>query len=523
SSRSFQGLVCLMQLSTREKDYIIDPLALRKEMWRLLPIFTDPNIVKVFHGSDSDVLWLQRDLGLYLVNMFDTGQASRQLGLPSFSLAHLLLEFCQFTVDKKHQLSDWRIRPLPSDMLRYAQTDTHYLLYLYDRLRCELEQRGGDVAVKGVLDASREICLRRYEKPVFSPGGWAKMLRRQGDNALEQLDPANRRVFAALWDWRDQTARSADESVGYVMSVYVMMRIARRLPANSDELASCGNPLPPLVQKRMEEVLRIVKEAKEAPTEAPGKAPPSNPESSDPSSANGANGPRTPAANGSRMSSTVGGSLPASSSRLFNPVSSPEPYFRAFNVTPSSASQYVLAESRGSPSPHLVHQSPVLNTEELYRAAGWTTPLPPEGVGRSSGAVSSSSGLSEGAAGEDDQAPPGDAPLGPSRFAVVDASNEMYNTSRRMPHSLSLGEHPGAIGGGLLGAGDGDGAKGAWSGGSKRAERIRDEIAREPVLSLANVAGFVGEPGEDDGDDGDGQSEDGAGLGGGEGETGGGD
>ncbi|CAN0433276.1 unnamed protein product, partial [Ectocarpus sp. 8 AP-2014] len=73
-SRTFLGVVCLMQLSTREQDYIVDPLKLRGEMGRLLPVFSDPNIVKVFHGSDSDVLWLQRDLGLYLVNMFDTGQ-----------------------------------------------------------------------------------------------------------------------------------------------------------------------------------------------------------------------------------------------------------------------------------------------------------------------------------------------------------------------------------------------------------------------------------------------------------------
>lgn len=91
-----------------------------------------------------------------------------------------------------------------------------------------------------------------------------------------------------------------------------------------------------------------------------------------------------------RLSTTLGGgggigagaggasSTTGSMSRsMFNPVSSAEPYFRPFNVTPSSASQFVLAEaSRQSPSPHLVHQSPVLNTEELYRAAGWMTPLP---------------------------------------------------------------------------------------------------------------------------------------------------
>ena len=47
SYRSFQGFTCLMQISTRAKDYVIDTIALRLEMHRLLHIFANPNIVKV--------------------------------------------------------------------------------------------------------------------------------------------------------------------------------------------------------------------------------------------------------------------------------------------------------------------------------------------------------------------------------------------------------------------------------------------------------------------------------------------
>ena len=49
-------------------------------MHLLLGVFTNPAITKVFHGADSDVKWLQRDFGLYIVNLFDSGQASRILG-----------------------------------------------------------------------------------------------------------------------------------------------------------------------------------------------------------------------------------------------------------------------------------------------------------------------------------------------------------------------------------------------------------------------------------------------------------
>ena len=45
--RTYAGFLCLMQISTREKDYIIDTLALRDELIVLNDVFTNPNIVKV--------------------------------------------------------------------------------------------------------------------------------------------------------------------------------------------------------------------------------------------------------------------------------------------------------------------------------------------------------------------------------------------------------------------------------------------------------------------------------------------
>lgn len=47
SYRSFQGFVCLMQVSTRDEDFVVDTLELRDKLWMLNQSFTDPNIVKV--------------------------------------------------------------------------------------------------------------------------------------------------------------------------------------------------------------------------------------------------------------------------------------------------------------------------------------------------------------------------------------------------------------------------------------------------------------------------------------------
>jgi len=79
STESYLGFVCLMQISSRFKDYIIDVILLRADIYLLNEVFTDPKIVKVLHGADFDVVWLQKDFGIYIVNMFDTGQVYNTL------------------------------------------------------------------------------------------------------------------------------------------------------------------------------------------------------------------------------------------------------------------------------------------------------------------------------------------------------------------------------------------------------------------------------------------------------------
>ena len=49
--RSFQGFVCLMQVSTRNEDFLVDTLVLRSHMPLLAPVFANPRITKVRGGG----------------------------------------------------------------------------------------------------------------------------------------------------------------------------------------------------------------------------------------------------------------------------------------------------------------------------------------------------------------------------------------------------------------------------------------------------------------------------------------
>ncbi|KAG7521384.1 exosome component 10 [Solea senegalensis] len=263
SYRSFLGLTCLMQISTREEDFIIDTLELRSEMYILNEVFSDPSIVKVFHGADSDIEWLQRDFGLYVVNLFDTHQASRALNLARHSLDHLLKHFCNVESDKRFQLADWRIRPLPEEMVQYARTDTHYLLYIYDSVRSQLltVNHGQPGLLQSVWNKSKDISLKRYVKPIFTEESYLELQRKQKRSFNTQQLTAFRLLFA----WRDKLARQEDESTGYVLPTHMMSKISEELPKEPQGIIACCNPVPPLVRQQIHELHLLVQQAREMP------------------------------------------------------------------------------------------------------------------------------------------------------------------------------------------------------------------------------------------------------------------
>ncbi|MCO5600370.1 hypothetical protein L7F22_054481 [Adiantum nelumboides] len=96
--RSFQGLVCLVQLSTRWGDYIIDALSpeVRAFSERLNEVMADPSKVKVLHGAEHDVLWFatrSRHLSRRPLRHLPRQQCA---GHAQHSLAYLLHRYVSF-------------------------------------------------------------------------------------------------------------------------------------------------------------------------------------------------------------------------------------------------------------------------------------------------------------------------------------------------------------------------------------------------------------------------------------------
>ncbi|GKZ16688.1 exosome nuclease subunit [Aspergillus brasiliensis] len=271
---SYQGLVSLMQISTRDKDWVVDTLKpWREELQVLNEVFTDPNILKVLHGSSMDMIWLQRDLGLYVVGMFDTYHAACALNYPKRSLKFLLQKFVNFEADKRYQMADWRIRPIPEGMFDYARSDTHYLLHIYDHLRNELVENSlpDNNLIDYVLEQSKKEALQVYERPVYDaatgqgPGGWYDLLSR---NSVV-VNREQFAVFKAVHQWRDEVAREEDEGVQCVFPKHVLFRVAHTMPLDLGTLFRTLSPVTPIVQNRAVDLLNVITKAKAEGADGP--------------------------------------------------------------------------------------------------------------------------------------------------------------------------------------------------------------------------------------------------------------
>lgn len=76
----FTGTTALLQISTKNFDYLICPFKTRNEIiTKLSHVFRNPKIAKIFHAIDNDFLSLRRDFQITLVGAVDTKEAYKLL------------------------------------------------------------------------------------------------------------------------------------------------------------------------------------------------------------------------------------------------------------------------------------------------------------------------------------------------------------------------------------------------------------------------------------------------------------
>ncbi|MEO0480724.1 MAG: HRDC domain-containing protein [Planctomycetota bacterium] len=247
---AYQERLCLVQISTKKRDYVIDPFEVDIEA--LAPALADPGITKVLHGAEFDVLMLKRTAPIEIASIFDTRVAASSLGETQLGLAGLLKERFSVELDKRHQRSDWGRRPLSPSQIDYARRDTCYLLELANQLRTELHDCEAPHSHEVGAECRRLAALE--PSPVTVDLGKLK--------GAGRLDGHGRRALEHLNGLRHDLARARDVPLFKVLSNDLILALATKRPRNRNELDRIPKMPRRFVEQHGSEVIAVLAEAK---------------------------------------------------------------------------------------------------------------------------------------------------------------------------------------------------------------------------------------------------------------------
>lgn len=271
SFHRYTDRVYLVQVSSDHETALVDPLAIA-DLSPLGQLLSDDRIEVVFHDADYDLRVLDRDYGFRARRVFDTRIAAQLLGEPGVGLAALLEKHFGVQLDKKLQRADWSARPLTAEMIAYAAADTMHLPKLRDELASRLEAAGR-------WTWAQEEFARLEELRWTAPSAEEGYLRLKGAKVLPRRSQA---VLRALYEWREQTARTLDRSPFRIMPNEALLALARSLPRSEEQLRGVHSLPPSLARRHAAQLLAAIEAGLAAPLEdlpTPERRPRQRPDS----------------------------------------------------------------------------------------------------------------------------------------------------------------------------------------------------------------------------------------------------
>lgn len=246
--------LCLIQVATRSHCYIIDPSKC-KNLDGLFDVFRNQQITKIMHCPGED-LRLLHSMGCYPQQVLDTDFCGRLLNYENPSLANLLGQLFNITLDKRHQTSNWHNRPLSREQVEYAAMDVLWLFELKDFLWNRIEHTR---LFEVLLDEIQYLNEVRYQ-----PGDKENLLTKADRAALTDHDQF---VLNELLKFRDKMASVFNLPPAHVISNSLMrMIVSGEIDLNDwvnqkDMYSAIKNEkFQRMIQKEYQQALRQAKE-----------------------------------------------------------------------------------------------------------------------------------------------------------------------------------------------------------------------------------------------------------------------
>ncbi len=248
--------LCLIQISTKSEDYVIDTLA-KLDFAQLVKVISEKPAI--CHGADFDLRMIHRFFGVEVKGVFDTMLAAQFIGYPRPSLVVLVEKHYNISLPKANQKADWSKRPLTDSMLEYAGNDSHYLLGLAEILEKEMKQLNRLAWFKESCAATaKQVTIKRTVD-------LDQLWRVKGS---KDLKPTELVFLRELWQWREKESQRRDRPRFKVMGNDQMVRIAQWVESHSDEdITKCKDIPGSFNESKIKSIEKYIQKAMQTPVQ----------------------------------------------------------------------------------------------------------------------------------------------------------------------------------------------------------------------------------------------------------------
>ena len=264
---TYSPQLCLVQVASDTDCYLVDPLA-GLDLGPLFATLAEPAKPKILHAARQDLEVMLNASGRVPGPVFDTQVAAALLGLPpQVGYAELVARQLGHSIDKAQTRTDWSRRPLSEAQLAYAADDVHHLLQLHTDLATALAMRQRAAWLAEECAALEDPRLYRTEPA----DAWRRL------KGLGRLRPAEQAIARALAGWREQRAIASDKPRGWILSDEALYALATLAPSGSSELEQVRALPPATVRKRGDELLALIRVARESAADVAHSPAPQRP------------------------------------------------------------------------------------------------------------------------------------------------------------------------------------------------------------------------------------------------------
>jgi len=222
----------LVQIASDSIIACIDPIAFDAAP-ALKKLFTNPNIIKVFHSCSQDLEVLHHSYGVLPSPIHDTQIAEALLSeFDQIGYARLVEAELGVTLPKTQTRTNWVKRPLSDAQIEYAGDDVSYLYTLYHAMIKRLDESKRSDWFEQDCAALTSQYEQSHSPEADISNAWTRV---KGSKKLSGVTLA---IIQAIASWREQIAIDSDTTRRRVLADDIILQLAFEPPQSQADMSS---------------------------------------------------------------------------------------------------------------------------------------------------------------------------------------------------------------------------------------------------------------------------------------------